>query len=58
MLKLLAAVAFMSLALASGVADASADPPPGVVPAPAALVLLTVGAGVVAIGTWWRGRGK
>ena len=58
MVKLLAAVAFMSLALTAGVADAGFDPPPRAVPAPAALALLTFGAGAVAIGTWWRGRRK
>ena len=57
MIKLLAAVAFMGFALATGVADAGFDPPPAV-PAPAALILLTAGAGAVAIGSWWRGRRK
>jgi hypothetical protein len=28
------------------------------VPAPASLVLLTVGAGTAAVGAWWRSRGK
>ena len=58
MVKLLAAVVFMSLALAAGVADAGFDPSLRAIPAPAALALLTVGAGAVAIGTWWRGRRK
>ena len=58
MVKLLTALAFMSLALTAGVVDASDISPPPAVPSPAALVLLTAGAGAVAIATWWRGRGK
>src|SRR5687768_13727940 len=37
---------------------AEAGGPPGVVPAPPTLVLLTAAAGIVAVGSWWRSRRK
>ena len=54
MLKLVSTVAFASVVLAVQIAEAGAV----TVPAPPAVGLLTAGAAVIALGSWWRSRRK